>query len=76
MKGFDPYDVLGVRPTTAINDIKKAYRSLAKEFHPDKHPDEVEKYSKLFDKLTKAYQCLTDPRKIPNCKKYGNPDGF
>ena len=25
--------------------------------------------------MSKAYECLTDPRKIPNCKKYGSPDG-
>ncbi|CAD8187511.1 unnamed protein product [Paramecium pentaurelia] len=76
MKGFDPYEVLGVKSYTPIDQIKKAYRQLAREYHPDKHPDETQKYSKLFDTITKAYQCLTDPRKIANCKKYGNPDGF
>ncbi|CAD8187474.1 unnamed protein product [Paramecium octaurelia] len=76
MKGFDPYEVLGVKSYTPVDQIKKAYRQLAREYHPDKHPDETQKYSKLFDTITKAYQCLTDPRKIANCKKYGNPDGF
>lgn len=76
MRGFDPYEVLGVTSLTPVADIKKAYRQLAREYHPDKHPDEQDLYNKKFDKLSKAYECLTNPKKIPNCKRYGNPDGF
>ena len=37
LKGFDPFEILGVPKDASLRDIKKAYRKLAMEFHPDKN---------------------------------------
>ncbi|MDD7401032.1 MAG: J domain-containing protein [Eubacteriales bacterium] len=39
----DPYKVLGVDPTASMDEIKKAYRAMAKKYHPDRHSDPVAK---------------------------------
>ncbi len=53
------YDVLGVHPDADLVDIKRAYRRLARQYHPDVNPDEdaVE----VFHRLTSIYQVLLDP---------------
>ena len=58
---FRPYEVIGVKRTAAPEEIKKAYRRLVKELHPDKNkaPDAQDK----FVKLTKAYELLSDPER-------------
>lgn len=52
------YDILGVSPGASQDDLKKAYRKLAKEHHPDKGGDEEK-----FKKITEAYETLTGKRK-------------
>lgn len=59
MIGFDPYEILGVEYDAPVSKIKKSYRKLALEFHPDRNPNNPEVGAK-FIMISKAYECLTD----------------
>ncbi|MFM2215630.1 MAG: hypothetical protein RJA88_999, partial [Actinomycetota bacterium] len=55
----DFYDLLGLDRTATADDIKKAYRKIARELHPDVNPDpEVQN---KFKEVTAAYDTLSDP---------------
>ena len=58
---FRPYEILGVKRSASPEEIKKGYRRLVKELHPDKNkaPDAGDK----FVRLTKAYELLSDPER-------------
>lgn len=58
----DPYQTLGVAKTATEADIKKAYRKLAKELHPDRNKDKPDA-SERFSDVTKAYDLLSDKEK-------------
>ena len=58
----DPYATLGVARTASEAEIKKAYRKLAKELHPDRNKDNP-KATERFGKVTQAYDLLTDKEK-------------
>src|SRR3712207_7658012 len=57
----DYYGLLGLAPGASDSDIKKAYRRLARDLHPDVNPDPGAK--ERFQEVSRAYQALTDPEK-------------
>ena len=71
LANFDPYEILGVTYNTPAKEIKKKYREMSLIYHPDKPTGN----EKLFMKLTKAYDALTDETAKYNWEHYGNPDG-
>ena len=64
MKDF--YQILGVQPNATEEEIKKAFRALAKKYHPDMHPDDATMEAK-FKEINDAYAILSDSKKR---KKY------
>ncbi len=58
----DPYTVLGVDSKATAEEIKKAYRKLARQYHPDRNPDD-KKAEERFKEISEAYDVLSDPEK-------------
>ena len=56
----DYYEVLGVSKDASDGDLKKAFRSLARKYHPDKNPDDPES-EKMFKEVQEAYAVLSNP---------------
>jgi len=57
----DPYVILGVAKNASISDIKKAYRGLAKKYHPDLNPGRKIESEVKFQEIQHAYECLGTP---------------
>src|SRR5215813_8081280 len=57
-----PYEVLGVKPGASADEIRQAYRKLAKQFHPDLNPGKPEAEAR-FKSISVAYDLLSDPEK-------------
>src|SRR3990170_828411 len=71
----DYYDILGVTKSASAEEIKKAYRKQALEWHPDRHASEKEAAEKRFKEINEAYQVLSDPQKKAAFDQYGH-DAF
>jgi DnaJ-class molecular chaperone len=54
IKGFVPHEILGIQPDAELSTIKRAYRALSREKHPDKNPDNPAAVTE-FIQITKAY---------------------
>src|SRR2546430_7686466 len=66
----DPYPVLGVSKTASAEEIKKAYRKLAKKLHPDVNPGD-KKSEERFKEVSNAFEVLGDPKKRALYDEFG-----
>lgn len=68
------YEILGISKSASSDEIKSAYRSLAKKYHPDINRDNPQAAEK-FKEVNEAYEVLSDPTKKSNYDQYGDANG-
>lgn len=68
----DYYEILGIEKTATPDEIKKAYRSLAKKYHPDVSTEPKEVAEAKFKEISEAYEVLSDPEKRQLYDQYGH----
>lgn len=71
----DYYDILGVSKDASSEEIKKAYKQKAKQFHPDLNPDNPDA-EKKFKELNQAFSVLGDKKNRENYDRFGSTSGF
>lgn len=73
MANRDYYEILGLQKGASDEDIKKAFRKLALQYHPDRNPGNKEAEEK-FKEINEAYQVLSDPQKKSQYDQFGTTD--
>ncbi|WP_420640252.1 molecular chaperone DnaJ [Candidatus Poriferisocius sp.] len=70
----DFYDLLGVSRDATEDDLKRAFRKLARKYHPDANPDNAEAEAR-FKEIALAYETLSDPQKRAHYDRFGTAPG-
>jgi curved DNA-binding protein len=70
MDYIDYYKILGLGKSASTEDIRKAYRKLARKYHPDLNPDNKDA-NKMFQQINEAHEVLSDPEKRKKYDQYG-----
>jgi len=67
----DYYRILGVLRKASAQEIKKAYRKLAMQYHPDRNPGKEKQANEKFKEINEAYGVLGDPKKKKQYDQFG-----
>ena len=74
MPNTDLYAVLEVDPSASPEELKKAYRRLARQYHPDNNPGDAASEAR-FKEVSQAYEILSDPDRRANYDRFGSDVG-
>ncbi len=72
MSKHDYYEILGLTHNAGDEEIKKAYRSLARKYHPDVNKSNAKQSEEKFKEINEAYEILSDPQKRAAYDQYGH----